>query len=198
MLVLYFFISHFKKIRTKHIGYYKKVKNMNTLENIQDNFFDEANDLCWYLNYIESNFFSDTQFAVDVLEEDDYNRIDNIVKSIKENPDDPNDENNNQAIIDEILKILNAQIEKNQEIIKNRPKKLIPDELSNSNIVQTHPELVKYLSDTDLSSYSPEILKQEIDSDPKGEPYYGSLTVDDYSILLQYAELYFLTKKLKI
>lgn len=168
---------------------------MNTLENIQDNFFDEANELCWYLDYIEANFYSNTEFAADVLEEDDYKQVKALVKGLKIDSDDPNDEKNNQAIINSILKKIDTQINKNQGIINNRPKKRIPDELSNSAIVKDHPELLEYLMDTDLSLYSPDDLKEEIDSVPDGEPYYGTLTVDDYSILLQYAELYFFNEE---
>lgn len=110
-------------------------------------------------------------------------------------------EDKNQQILETVReKVLKAKAECS-EYLDNTEKKEIPVELERLKILDPDLGLVSYLSDEwDNESFeeyydylcnkTAESLKNDIDSTPNSEQYYGKFTVEDYEKVLEYCRAY--------
>ena len=100
---------------------------MGTLEEIIGRFKDEAQDIYNYVDYVETLFHSGCNFCCDILSDEKHNEIEQILKNLKWNTEDTNDQN--QAIINRIKEIIDQSLIDYDVLLETNLIKDIPEEL---------------------------------------------------------------------
>ncbi len=174
---------------------------MSTLESIINRYQEESSNIFQYVMYTILAFGREKNVIVEGVTDDDSTR--DMLNHFEVNFVGAGEaEEKNQQIVQKMKEIIIKEKNKTSAYLDENDKRPIPNELQNLKIVNAELGLVEYLNPSydnltydeymeQLSNMTAISLKEEIDNDPSGRPYYGDLKVNDYEKLLEYARLFY-------